>query len=214
MSETNLYMALSKAQGEFTDIPKSKKGYGYNYAPLEAVVAMIRPVLAKHGLCILQQLMSEEDGLYIYTILAHESKEQVTSKVKVIPMQGKSMNALQAEGASITYLKRYALSALLCLTTDEDTDAADLEAKPSKTTQSTTKATKASSEASKASLQSLCNQMCYQAQQSGLDPKRMNDYLLYGSHKYKLANEEFAKSALDSVELFIKDYGEFLASAK
>lgn len=132
--EGNLFSALSKAQSQFKEIPKKAQGYGYKYAPLEEIWSTIRKPLTENGLCVIQKITTDKsDGKnYLVTILAHGPSGEVESSEICIPSaQSKKMNEIQALGASITYIRRYALSALLSLTTEEDTDAKDLSSSPS-----------------------------------------------------------------------------------
>ena len=65
-----LFSALAKAQGEFKPIPKRVKGYGYKYAALDDHWEMLREPLSNNGLCILQEIISTEDGSAIRTTIA------------------------------------------------------------------------------------------------------------------------------------------------
>lgn len=133
----NLFTALSRAQSQFKEIPKKAQGYGYKYAPLEEIWAVIRAPLTENGLCVIQKIITDKsDGKnYLITILAHgPSGESESSEICIPSAQSKKMNEIQALGASITYIRRYALSALLSLTTEEDTDAASLSSPATTTT--------------------------------------------------------------------------------
>lgn len=135
----NLFSALCRAQSQLKEIPKKAQGYGYKYAPLEEIWSVIRAPLTENGLCVIQKITTDKsDGKsYLVTILAHGPSGEVESSEICIPSaQSKKMNEIQALGASITYIRRYALSALLSLTTEEDTDAKDLSS-PAKTTTTT-----------------------------------------------------------------------------
>lgn len=111
--------ALVAAQSEFPSIPKNAKGYGYKYATLDDILTIVKPILHKNGLAVTQLL--ENQG--ITTMLLHTSGEYISSWSPLPPLaEGKNMNAAQAAGAAITYMRRYAVSALLNLSVDEDTD--------------------------------------------------------------------------------------------
>lgn len=111
--------ALVAAQSEFPSIPKNAQGYGYKYATLDDILTIVKPILHKNGLAITQLL--EQDG--IRTMLLHDSGQYIESWAQLPPLsQGKNMNAAQAAGAAITYMRRYGISALLNLSVDEDTD--------------------------------------------------------------------------------------------
>ncbi len=92
-----------------------------SYTTLDEIIAKVKPALAKHGLFVMQSLAGGE----VITILLHVSGQFIASKVGFIPMQGNNTNALQNAGGGLTYLKRYAISALLNLNSEDDDDAAD-----------------------------------------------------------------------------------------
>lgn len=112
--------SLSKAQGEFPTIPKNSIGHGYKYADLNDIIKIIKPILAKYDLAIMQSISGKH---CITTRLMHKSGQYIEDTLEVDGLSmNNRMNATQAQGASITYGRRYALSAFLNLAVDEDTD--------------------------------------------------------------------------------------------
>lgn len=128
----NLYKALADFQQEVPVIHKGTSGYGYSYADLPAIFEIINPLMKKHGLGFYQAV----NGNNIDTTVFHvESGEEIKSST-AIP-QGVSlakMNEFQVLGSAITYIRRYALSSMLGLVTDKDTDASgeQVNKKPAK----------------------------------------------------------------------------------
>jgi hypothetical protein len=121
----NLIKALSEFQNECPIIHKDTKGHNYTYADLPQIFNVINPLLKKHKLCFTQLL--ENDG--IRTILFHvESGEQIESFTCIPLVKLGAMNEYQSYGSGVTYFRRYALSAMLGLVTDKDTDAAGASA--------------------------------------------------------------------------------------
>ena len=117
----NLIKALSEFQNECPIIHKDTKGHNYTYADLPQIFSVINPLLKKHKLCFTQLL--ENDG--IRTILFHvESGEQIESHTPIPLVKLGAMNEYQSYGSGVTYYRRYALSSMLGLVTDKDTDAA------------------------------------------------------------------------------------------
>lgn len=116
----NLYSALIEAQKELQNPPKDTQGYGYKYTDLATLINEVKPVLSKHGLAVVQMLV---DGK-LMTRLIHSSGEHIESGCDLLKLTGGKMNELQAMGASITYMRRYAISALLCIASEDDTDGA------------------------------------------------------------------------------------------
>ncbi|MBQ1948742.1 MAG: ERF family protein [Treponema sp.] len=111
------------AQSEILTLPKDKKGYGYNYTDFDTVVKTVKPILKKNHLGFCQLLDSKENGKNgITTILFHESGESFQSWFELpAVVLGKANNA-QNIGAAISYIKRYALCAILGCSSDDDTD--------------------------------------------------------------------------------------------
>lgn len=114
--------AFVAAQAELTSIGKDSKGYGYTYSDLNSVINTVRPILAKHGLSQLQLIGETNENVQVTTLLLHTSGQfiQTVSSLPVIDMKG--CNAAQGAGASISYLRRYALQAILGIAS-EDNDA-------------------------------------------------------------------------------------------
>lgn len=118
----NLFKALADFQQEVPVIHKGTQGYGYSYASLNQIFEVINPLLKKHGLGF-TQLVGNGD---IKTVVFHIPSGEIIETITNIPqgVQLKGMNDFQVLGSAITYIRRYALSAILGLITDKDTDAA------------------------------------------------------------------------------------------
>ena len=126
-SLANLAPALVKASAELRAITKDSTNphFRSTYASLDTIIDTVRPVLAKHGLTVVQGANSphtDEAGrvtaFTVETMLLHASGEYLSNAV-IMPM-GKADP--QGAGAAVTYGRRYALSALLSLATEEDDD--------------------------------------------------------------------------------------------
>jgi hypothetical protein len=123
----NLFKALANFQQEVPVIHKATQGYGYSYADLPKIFEVINPLLKKHGLGFTQLI----NGTDLVTCVFHvDSEEQVTSTT-AIPQNValKGMNDFQVMGSAITYVRRYAISSMLGLVTDKDTDASGEQVK-------------------------------------------------------------------------------------
>lgn len=129
MSES-LFAALSKAQAEFPQIPRTKEvrvrtktggEYVFSYAPLDVIFSAVRPVLAKHELSLSQMLTeSSAGGPAIETVLGHSSGESLRGVVP-LPSGTASMSA-QEFGSLVTYYKRYGVVSALGIATEDDDD--------------------------------------------------------------------------------------------
>lgn len=129
----NIFKALAEFQQEAPIIHKDTQGYGYSYADLPAIFEVINPLLKKHKLGFTQPI----NGSQVKTILYHiESGETIESNTD-IPQNVKlaGMNDFQVLGSAITYIRRYALSSILGIITDKDTDVSGKQEpkKPAKT---------------------------------------------------------------------------------
>lgn len=114
--------ALAKAQTEYTPVEKKRTvNFGqtsYNYADLQDVLTMAMPILSKHGIMITQPVTTNEKGeLILFTYLIHTSGEFIGS---VYPIRKMQKN--QEQGSEITYARRYTLSAILGIHSEEDDD--------------------------------------------------------------------------------------------
>lgn len=117
----NLFKALADFQQEVPVIHKATQGYGYSYSDLPKIFSVINPLLKKHGLGFTQLINNEG----VNTILFHvESGEEIESTTPIPQnVQLKGMNDFQVLGSAITYIRRYAISSMLGIVTDKDTDA-------------------------------------------------------------------------------------------
>jgi threonine dehydrogenase-like Zn-dependent dehydrogenase len=117
----HLFKSLSEFQQVVPVIHKGTQGYGYSYADLPAIFEVINPLLKEHGLGFTQPIMGDTIKTVIFHIESGESIESLTEIPKNVTLKG--MNDFQVLGSAITYLRRYALSSILGLVTDKDTDA-------------------------------------------------------------------------------------------
>lgn len=123
----NLFKALAEFQQKVPVIFKGTQGYGYTYADLPEIFKVINPLLKECGLGFYQSV----NGKQIKTVVFHIESGEVIESDTDIP-QGvvlKGMNEFQVLGSAITYIRRYALSSLLGLVTDKDTDASGEQVK-------------------------------------------------------------------------------------
>jgi hypothetical protein len=116
--------ALAKAQGEMPAvIMDSKNPFLKNsYASLGTVISTSKQVLSKYGLSFTQLVFNDESKIGVETLLMHSSGEWL-SEIMSLPMGDvKGLTLAQIAGSVITYLRRYSLSSILGLYTDEDDD--------------------------------------------------------------------------------------------
>lgn len=113
--------ALSQAQGEFqpAEFDSVNPHYKSRYASLTAIMAAIRAPMAKHGLSLSCGYDVNPDGSSSVTgLLMHASGEWISCSTQLI-LQKQDMQGL---GSATTYARRYIVSALLGIVSDEDDD--------------------------------------------------------------------------------------------
>jgi hypothetical protein len=113
--------AISQVQLEIENPANSAVNpfYKSKYAPLPDVLNIVRPLLGKYGLAVIQNPYTEGEVLSITTRITHESGEWIeTDPLFMKPEK----NTPQGVGSAITYGRRYALSAVLGIASEEDDD--------------------------------------------------------------------------------------------
>lgn len=137
--------ALAQAQALFKPILKDKvatvrmrKGdnaggtYTYNYADLSSVIDATKEALSKNGLAIMQPVEFQGERLVLHTKLLHSSGEMQSSFWPLPPPH----TPAQEMGSALTYARRYSMSAILGVASEDDDDgAAGNEAQGQKPTQ-------------------------------------------------------------------------------
>ena len=122
-SITELIKALGAFQGGLSSVGKGKTNPFFNssYADINDILVAIRPELLKNKLAVTQgnRYCTNSNGFYVTTMLVHESGEWIKSEVRM-PIGGKK--DAQAVGSSITYGRRYGLSAILGISVEADDD--------------------------------------------------------------------------------------------
>ena len=113
-----LATALSKAQGAFSNPEKDRRNphFGSCYATLGAVIEATRKALAANGLSLTQTVGGRPPSLR--TRLLHSSGQWLASEVPLF-MAGKGS---QVFGSELTYMRRYAVCALLNIAPAEGDD--------------------------------------------------------------------------------------------
>lgn len=116
-----LAKALAKFQASVKQPLKDANNpfFKSKYVPLENVVESITESAGALGLSFIQYPVNADNRVGVITILMHESGEWIeTEPIYATPAKQDP----QATGSAITYLKRYSLSAVFGITSDEDDD--------------------------------------------------------------------------------------------
>lgn len=117
----NLAAALARFQAEIQN-PKNTADNPYyksKYAPLQDVLNIARPLLAKHGLSVLQIPGGDGEHISVTTLLMHDSGEWIESDPLILKTDKPTA---QGAGSAITYGRRYCLSAVLGISSEDDDD--------------------------------------------------------------------------------------------
>ena len=123
-SITELLSALAEVQSELPTMPKSSQAYGYKYTDLDTITQTIKPILSKHGIGYIQSVGGlTENALTLTTRIFNKKGEYIEDTAALPTITSTKNNAAQTLGMSITYMRRYALCAMLGITSDEDVDA-------------------------------------------------------------------------------------------
>jgi hypothetical protein len=116
-----LFAALAKAQASIFAAAKDKVNpfYKSRYSDLSSVWDAIREPLSQNGLTILQPFGGTKEAMTLETWIGHSSGQWMKSTIPITPLKSDP----QSLGSYITYLRRYTLSALVGVVSDEDDDA-------------------------------------------------------------------------------------------
>lgn len=129
---TEFSKAFAKMQSELEQPLKNANNpfFKSKYVPLENVVSSITKAASKNGLSFTQFPSSDEQGnITVGTIVMHESGEWIEyDPIKMKPAKSDP----QGVGSAITYAKRYALSAIFGITSDQDDDGNEASRSTSK----------------------------------------------------------------------------------
>lgn len=126
MKKSDSIAEISKAMTEFQKEVKQpfkdadNPFFKSKYVPLESVVEAITDIAPKHGISFTQWPLNDENGqVGVSTILMHTSGEYI--EYDPVFMKAEKQTP-QGYGALITYIKRYTLSAIFGITSDQDDD--------------------------------------------------------------------------------------------
>ncbi len=126
---SQMFLALANAQGEFGELKKTCKvtvypkarqdgskppSYDFWYAPLDKIIEATRPALTKHGLTVTQPPCG---GDVVRTMLCHSGGARMET-IMYLPQY----RDIKDMGGFITYIRRYAQSAILNVAADDDAD--------------------------------------------------------------------------------------------
>jgi hypothetical protein len=137
---TEVWGALIQAQGEMEPPQRTKtakvKGrnkagieyeYDYKYAPLEEIIAKLKPAFAKYGLGYQQFLARAGNNPVLRTIIIHKSAQWTAIDYPIFWDTSKGQQGFQG---GVTYARRGGLSLAAGLAPEDDDDANVLDGQP------------------------------------------------------------------------------------
>lgn len=128
----NLAKALVAFQAEITNPPKNAVNpfFKSKYTDLPTAIDHCRPVLAKHGLAVIQlpEVLGDGEKPALTTYIIHESGEMMSG---VLPLD--LPPDPQKAGSYITYMRRYMYNAATGCAGDPDDDGNAVSGSPKKT---------------------------------------------------------------------------------
>ena len=123
-SIANLTLALSTVQGKMSHAVKDSANpfFKSKYADLESVWGACRELLSANGLAVMQfPGYYHEGSMLLTTIISHKSGEYISQEMSVPVTKPDAQGA----GSCLTYMRRYALAAVVgVVQADDDGNAA------------------------------------------------------------------------------------------
>lgn len=130
MTESTLVAALARAQAAMPAIPKNHTNthFGSKYADIADVLSIVRPVLAAEGIAMVQPIEQDETGqTFLVTKLMLGSEQLVSSMPLQLDQKAQDL------GSRMSYLRRYALCALVGVAAEDDDDGHAASQAPTRT---------------------------------------------------------------------------------
>lgn len=139
----NLLPAWFKVMQEVEPVNKTKfnKIFNSRYATLDDIQAATDPILFEHGLFLTHLLETREGIPGVNSILFHADSIEFISAWVGMEAKGvnKAQTDIQALGANVTYIKRYARASLFGVMLNDDDDGNRSQQKPTRKKETVTK---------------------------------------------------------------------------
>lgn len=131
MNSAKIELPATIAKKQSTEFESRRTGTTttYAYEGLEDILAVVVPVLAKHGLRHRYDIAQGQDGMTVTCFIVHDQGHHEEVTMRGPRDDSGSKNYLQSMGSTMTYLQRYTLKALLGLAGAKDDDAHASEGK-------------------------------------------------------------------------------------
>ena len=118
MTET-MFKDLLQAQKEIEKVDKDGTNpfFKSDYTSLNSTIEACKKALNDNNIIVMQPIQSDENGVYVCTILIHTGGDRLESKMAI---RESKTNDPQSQGSAITYARRYSLKSMLCMTDKDD----------------------------------------------------------------------------------------------
>ena len=124
---------MAAMQAEMPRVFKLAKSHNGNYARLEDINDALRPILQQFGFCVTFRINQQSiDVVTVTAVCSHKLGHSETASMTLPLDKSGSKNGVQAIGSTVSYGKRYAMCALLNISTGDDTNGAELGRSQSK----------------------------------------------------------------------------------
>lgn len=197
-----------------TVLNKSGESVRYKYAPLDTIIAQVRPLLKAHGFGyrIVADVQGKgKDGEVLATcVVTHALGHSESSSFKVPIDMESYMNLPQKFASALTFAKRYAFtSAFGIMTSDEDDDGTKAGMSPEEEGQRARWAkpkaeTKPKGNPLKARLWALCQRCGADSVESAEAHLRANRIIVASQTLAGLSDEQM-KTAIEKLEIILEE---------
>jgi hypothetical protein len=121
--ENQALLAFYRVLGTIEPVAKTEEAdtgkYKYKYPPLAAVIEEVKRACALHGLVITQWPGGQDGFLTLRTVLIHENGDTLSFDPMVMKLPAEP----QSYGSALSYAKRYSLTAIFAIATEDDDGA-------------------------------------------------------------------------------------------
>jgi len=114
--------ARSDFSGESVEIIKKSKGHNSKYAKLGDELAIVTPLLSKHGLSHNWETSQPDNLITVTCRLTHVLGYSESTSLTYEHENSGSKNGIQAIGSTVSYLKRYTFECICGLASIDDDD--------------------------------------------------------------------------------------------
>ena len=114
--------ALCALQAQLTPVGKNANGHNYKYSDLPSLIEHVKPAMAACDLSYTQtgEILPDGSQALVTTLYHFPSGQWVRGRFALTTQEQKGINHNQAFGSSISYMRRYALAALLGVAQSDD----------------------------------------------------------------------------------------------